>query len=36
MDKDARRTRLYSLLGELPDRDRPISATVVSQERLGA
>jgi hypothetical protein len=28
----ARRTELYRLLGELPPRDRPISATVVDRE----
>jgi pimeloyl-ACP methyl ester carboxylesterase len=32
MDKEARRRELYTLLGDLPDRDRPISATLVSEE----
>lgn len=29
---EARRRELYSLLGELPERDRPISATLVGEE----
>jgi len=32
MDKEARRRELYGLLGELPDRNRPISATLVGEE----
>lgn len=31
-----RRAELYSLLGELPDRDRPISATLVAEEERPA
>jgi len=34
-DKAALRQKLYSLLGDLPPRDRPISAEVVSEEDRG-
>ena len=33
MDQEARREQLYGLLGDLPDRDRPISARLVDEER---
>ncbi len=33
VDKDSRRSLLYSLLGDLPDREYPISATKVGQEQ---
>ena len=32
MDQDARRKQLYGLLGDLPDRDRPISARLIAEE----
>lgn len=34
-DKPALRERLYSILGDLPERDRPISAELVSEEDRG-
>ena len=34
-EKDKRRRELYSLLGDLPDRDRPVSAKTVLTERTG-
>jgi pimeloyl-ACP methyl ester carboxylesterase len=36
LDQQARRQELYDLLGDLPDRHRPISATTISQENRGA
>ena len=33
MDQDARRKQLYGLLGDLPERDRPISARLIAEER---
>ena len=33
--QDERREELYGLLGDLPPRDRPISASKVSEERRG-
>ena len=36
MDATARRAELWSLLGDLPPRDRPIAANVVWQQDRGA
>ena len=33
MDQDARRKQLYGLLGDLPERGRPISARLIAEER---
>ena len=33
LDQDARRKQLYGLLGDLPERGRPISARVIDEER---
>ena len=33
LDQDARRKQLYGLLGDLPERDRPISARLIAEER---
>ena len=33
MDQENRRHELYSLLGDLPDRDRPISARTISENQ---
>ena len=32
MDQEARREQLYGLLGDLPDRGRPVSARLVDKE----
>ena len=36
MNTDQRRQQLYGLMGDLPDRNRPIGATVVSEVQRGA
>ena len=33
MEQEKRRSELYELLGDLPKRDRPISATKISEEK---
>ena len=36
IDKQARRAQLYSLLGDLPDRDRPITSKLVGERDCGS